>query len=133
MAQSKRERASMREGPLAALFRKTEEDETSAQDTPPQESEAQASAASARASEEEPEARVEPEVKPKVEARPKARQEPAQERLAEEVAAVEVEEDEDAARIPSPRERLRNVFSGAIPADVVVPPPAPEATAGQTA
>jgi cell division protein FtsZ len=204
MAQNKR--ASMREGPLAALFRKTEEDEAAAQDESAAKSEALRPAASARVS--EPEGRAEPvqsetepesitevESKPraaseprskveseprsktasetrpraaseprsKVESEPKskAEPEPRQERLdaatgetpkaaehkagqatkasatrtdrssaerAEQASkpAARAAEDEDTAHIPSPRERLRNVFSSEIPANVMEPPAAGE-------
>jgi cell division protein FtsZ len=169
MAQNKR--ASMREGPLAALFRKTEEDEVAAQDESAAKSEAQTPAASARASESErkaepesqsdPESRVEseskssaaPERKSRVEPEPRqerldtaagatqkvderksaptakasaTRAERASEERAEQTSepAARAGEDEEAARIPSPRERLRNVFSSEIPADVMEPPAA---------
>jgi cell division protein FtsZ len=178
MAQNKR--ASMREGPLAALFRKTEEDEVAAQDESAAKSEAQTPAARAseaerkaeRESQAEPEAESRPrseaepktkaasrsqveterespaEARPRVEAEAKAESRPRieaeakaesrsgiedeprakakakpelrQERLD---AAVE-EEDDDSTRVPSPRERLRNVFSAEIPANVMEPPAA---------
>ena len=177
MAQNKR--ASMREGPLAALFRKTEEDEVAAQDESAAKSEAQTPAARAseaerkaeRESQAEPEAessprsgaepkaktaprsQVETERKSPVEPRPrveaetkaesrsrvedeakveprsrveeeprakaKAKAEPRQERL----DAADEDED-DSTRVPSPRERLRNVFSAEIPANVMEPPAA---------
>jgi cell division protein FtsZ len=85
MAQSKR--ASMREGPLTALFSKTEEEQ-------------------AKEPEEQPQA-----VKEQPEAVEKA---------------AEVEEEETTA-VPSPRERLRNVFSAEIPANMMEKPPAAEA------
>jgi cell division protein FtsZ len=190
MAQNKR--ASMREGPLAALFRKTEEDEIAAQDESAAKSEAQTPAASARASEAEsqaepesrdelgpraeaqpgsqdelgPQAEAEPEPKVKAERKPRAeveskavpksrvevepeskavpksrvKVEPESKAVAK--SRVEVEsrsqaapelrqerldaaaEEDDSARIPSPRERLRNVFSSEIPANVMEPPAA---------
>jgi cell division protein FtsZ len=83
MPQSKR--ASMREGPLAALFSKTEEEEQA----------------------------KEPEEQPKaVEEQPEAVEK-----------AAEVEE-EETTTVPSPRERLRNVFSAEIPANMMEKPPA---------
>jgi cell division protein FtsZ len=179
MAQNKR--ASMREGPLAALFRKTEEDEVAAQDESAAQSEAQTPAARASESERkgereskaeseskaeaesesraepeaesrprseaepktkagpgspaeagreskvEPKSRVEAEPKAKAESRSrieiepqaKAKPEPRQERL-----DAAVEEDDDSTHVPSPRERLRNVFSAEIPANVMEPPAA---------
>ncbi len=89
MAQSKR--ASMREGPLAALFSKTEEEQAK-----------------------EPEAKEEPEVKePEAKEQPEAAIEP------EAVEPEAVEEEDESPTIPSPRERLRNVFSAEIPANMM--------------
>jgi cell division protein FtsZ len=79
MSQSKR--ASMREGPLAALFSKTEEDQ-------------------AKEPEEQPEA---------------VKEQPQE---VEQETAVEEEE----TSVPSPRERLRNVFSSEIPANMMEAP-----------
>ncbi len=76
MSQSKR--ASMREGPLAALFSKTEEEQ-------------------AKESEQQPEA---------------AKEQP------------QAVEEEEQTSIPSPRERLRNVFSAEIPANMMERPAA---------
>ena len=158
MAQNKR--ASMREGPLAALFRKTEEDDAAAaaQGEADAQSEAETPAASARTSERErpaaaaqeqldtesqlnspQETEREPAATPKAAAKRAARSErreaergeraPAPTRVeakAEvdepEARQPESEPEEDSARIPSPRERLRNVFSSEIPANVMEPP-----------
>jgi cell division protein FtsZ len=189
MAQNKR--ASMREGPLAALFRKTEEDEVAAQDESAAKSEAQTPAARAseaerkaeRESQAEPEAesrprseaepktkvvsrsqveterespvearprveadakvesrsRVEAEAKSRVEDEPRAKakvesrsrveDEPrakakAKPELRQERLDTAVEDEDDSTRVPSPRERLRNVFSAEIPANVMEPPAA---------
>jgi cell division protein FtsZ len=105
MAQSKRSsnRASMREGPLTALFSKTEEKEPNAEGKPP------------------PEQALGAEGKPPIESDPRApeaiEKEPAKSAPPE---AVE----EEAASVPSPRERLRNVFSAEIPANVMERPAA---------
>jgi cell division protein FtsZ len=169
MAQNKR--ASMREGPLAALFRKTEEDEESG-GPPPAEAAGQstgstaqstgstsqctgstAQAASAPASESTREAAPElkqeqldttpqetPEKPEAVAAQSvkspatKTSAPKAPTRRAEQAAPTQraVEDDEgDTARIPSPRERLRNVFSAEIPANLMEPP-AQETPAPQT-
>ena len=122
MAQNKR--ASMREGPLAALFRKTEEDEAAAQEEAAHESEAQTPAAGARAtaqlSEETSAAPSEPAPEATAAERAPSPKAAAQD---ERDAAEQAESEEDgAARVPSPRERLRNVFSSEIPANVMEPP-----------
>jgi cell division protein FtsZ len=93
-------RASMREGPLAALFRKTTEDapggETPRKPAPERES-----------------------------APPKARaHEPAPEHAPAEHAEVEVERE---VTVPTPQERLRQAFSSDIPHSLLDPPGTPPA------
>ena len=89
MANAKR--ASMREGPLAALFRKTEEGEGAAE-----------------SQREQPAEHVEPAP------------EPLRERsLPHPALAAPVSEPEEQPRIPSPQERLRHAFSSEIPEDVM--------------
>jgi cell division protein FtsZ len=117
-----RKRASMREGPLAALFRRTEEEGVeSAPDEGveglPEERGAQASEAVGPEAEE----RAQP-----------GRGEP-------EEAAPPAPEGEKPPRVPAPRERLRHVFSSEIPENILdrptpepaapaaAPPPAPVA------
>jgi cell division protein FtsZ len=117
MAQSKR--ASMREGPLAALFSKTEEEQAKEPEQP----------TAKDSSEEEPSA--EESERPLAEGRStaKAGEEPA---VTQPTAKRErVEEEDDSPQIPSPRERLRNVFSAEIPANMMERPAA--ATAAATA
>jgi cell division protein FtsZ len=139
MAQNKR--ASMREGPLAALFSKTEEDEAQ-QGEAAAKAEEQTSAAEAKAAR-TPAAEVEPEAaqaKPapaenktaaaeaKVSAAdPAARAREKREVQSAQRAAADAEEE----RVPSPRERLRNVFSSEIPANMMEPPVAPASAAGE--
>ncbi len=106
-------RASMREGPLAALFRRTEEDglEASAEDarrTPPRE---EGSAAAPR--EPEPIRPPEPPDPP-------------------EPAGPPEETEDKGASVPSPRERLRHAFSAEIPENVMEPA-APQAPAARGA
>lgn len=144
MAQNKR--ASMREGPLAALFRKTEEEglgesdaaaaktQSDTSDTvadaaveTPQASEDKAPAAQAKAQKpaQEPDATAnagaesererESESAPEPESAPRAASRPEQEQL-----DTALEE----PPVPSPRERLRNVFSSEIPANLMEPPAA---------
>jgi cell division protein FtsZ len=114
MASNKR--ASMREGPLAALFRKTEED-------------GQEAAAKAG----EPEAKA-----PKAPKTPKAPKEPKAEVEAPAPATPAARErkrdyphpalgdeggvEDDAPRIPTPQERLRHAFSSDIPENVMERP-----------
>ncbi len=114
MAQSKR--ASMREGPLAALFSKTEEEQAKEAEQP-----------TAKEPAEEPSA-GEPE-QPLAEGRStaKAGEEPA---VKQRAAKQERIEEEDSPPIPSPRERLRNVFSAEIPANVMERSDAPATAAG---
>jgi cell division protein FtsZ len=177
MAQNKR--ASMREGPLAALFRKTEEEDAASEGGQAARSEAQTPAASARAAKSEGEAeaqapaarasereleldsqdaqeRVDTERAPAAEkatapsAAPSAKTAAGRARKAPEpVSETESAEpaqsegagsapgdgEDDSARVPSPRERLRNVFSSEIPANVMEPPataaPAPDSSTGE--
>jgi cell division protein FtsZ len=133
MAQSKR--ASMREGPLADLFRKTEEEgEEPAKERVAAEAQAQSAAAGSGAT--EPEAKhpgSERQAEPKAEARQSVEPKQRVERKPEPDVKIDPQskeaqqrldsarEDEQAARIPSPRERLRNVFSAEIPANVMEP------------
>src|SRR3954465_8698707 len=95
-------RASMREGPLADLFRKTDEQE-------------------ARPEAEQPESQERPEPR---------REEPRRERPAERSteAARRAEEPDwrSETRIPTPEERLKSVFSSDIPENIMERPPAPE-------
>jgi cell division protein FtsZ len=93
MAQSKR--ASMREGPLAALFSKTEE-EQQAREPEEQPTAKEAAEESSGQEPEEPPAKADPPRAPEA-----------------------VEEDDDVPQIPTPRERLRNVFSAEIPANMM--------------
>jgi cell division protein FtsZ len=113
MANAKR--ASMREGPLAALFRKTEEDREQAAET-------QAPARSA-----DPPAELEA---PASEARPRTERSrsgapgdtsPAarQRREPDPPPGAEAEAELEGVRVPSPRERLRAAFSQEIPEDVM--------------
>jgi cell division protein FtsZ len=145
MAHNKR--ASMREGPLAALFSKTEEDEAqqgeaaakaeesaSATEAPAPAAEVETeaakaktapaenktAAAEAKVSEADPAARAREEREARVAAR-------AREAQDAERAAADAEEE----RVPSPRERLRNVFSSEIPANMMEPPVAPASAAGE--
>jgi cell division protein FtsZ len=96
-------RASMREGPLAALFRKTAEDTApGTEETEPQrhEREPEARAVQPEARAPEPERVREPE--PPRAAEPQAQREPLDER-----------------HIPSPQERLRHAFSSDIPENLL--------------
>ncbi|HUN77514.1 MAG TPA: cell division protein FtsZ [Solirubrobacteraceae bacterium] len=151
-------RASMREGPLADLFRKTEE-----QDPPASEQAASGHAAPEQAAPEQgppepeplaaepaapppseppvdqpradeppgPEHRAAPVGEPQTAAagaarvEPRESVEPTKSRAARSESADAVEPaDHDAPRVPSPRERLRNVFSSEIPANVMDGAPA---------
>jgi len=101
----------MREGPLAALFRKT------AQETDPIELEPPA--------EFEPAVKPRPAVEPPVGVQPEVGVEPGVEPDLLELP-VEVEPGSDQTHIPSPQERLRNAFSADIPESLMDrPAPAP--------
>jgi cell division protein FtsZ len=126
MAQSKR--ASMREGPLAALFSKTEE-----QSAEREQSLEEQSAARERPLEGQSAKREQP-----LEKRSAARERPlAQEELAASTAEAAEEEPssapetvaEEPVSVPTPRERLRNVFSAEIPANLMERPGAATAAA----
>jgi cell division protein FtsZ len=166
MAQGKR--ASMREGPLADLFRKTEQDDAPAKEpaaSAPEErpagdaqartgktqaatggsraaaGEAQTAAAGERAAESRSSRESEtpdpaPRVQPELESKPEQRQEPGAgqrgdsraQRRSESRVQLDSQarqeqlgetEEEETPRVPSPRERLRNVFSAEIPANMM--------------
>jgi cell division protein FtsZ len=122
-------RASMREGPLAALFRKTEDLEKD----PATERPAAGAATPAGAAKPAAEASASPT--PSEHAQPSARDAPG------ETASVEPEhpresgvphpslhpglEQEPATRIPSPQERLRHAFSSEMPESLMDRPAAP--------
>ena len=95
------DRASMREGPLAALFRKTDE--------PEQQPEQQRAA--------EPPEREQPAPPPERPARPH----PSLSQPSPPPPPVE----EEQRRIPTPQERLRHAFSSEIPENVMAPPAQP--------
>jgi cell division protein FtsZ len=120
-------RASMREGPLAALFRKTEELEKD----PHAEQPAPDAATSAGASESVPEASA---PRAPVARRATAEPAPAQAQAPPEhprdsgVPHPSLRpnlEDEQATRIPTPQERLRHAFSSEIPENLMDRPSAP--------
>ncbi len=118
MAQSKR--ASMREGPLAALFSKTEEEQAK-----------ELEQAATKESAEEP-AGDEPQqslAQGRSAAAEKAGEAAAKKERAAKREQAAGEEDESPS-IPSPRERLRNVFSAEIPANMMERPDAPATAAG---
>ncbi len=125
MAQSKR--ASMREGPLAALFSKTEEEQAKELEQPaakepsakgPSAKEPTAKEPAEKSSAREPE-------QPRAEGRSTAAAAEEQPVVKQRAAKRErIEEEDDSPQIPSPRERLRNVFSAEIPANVMERPTA---------
>jgi cell division protein FtsZ len=105
-------RASMREGPLAALFRKT------AEDTAP-------GAGPAHTSEQDDEQRPLPV--PEVQAPlPEPAIEAEAEREIEPEAEAQLDEPEPPHHVPSPQERLRHVFSSDIPENILERPTTPE-------
>src|SRR5947209_3471488 len=105
-------RASMREGPLADLFRRTTDDNPSGETAePPAASAPEPPAASAP----EPPAPSAPEPTPTSPAGDSIRQTPASRRRAHpslEADARSPSIDEPAREIPSPQERLRHAFPG---------------------
>jgi cell division protein FtsZ len=111
MANAKR--ASMREGPLAALFRKTEEQDASEQDKA-------AAGASSPTTPDTP-ARPASEAKPR---QPELREQPAarETSLPHPALSASPEVREEPVRIPSPQERLRHAFSSEIPENVLESP-----------
>jgi cell division protein FtsZ len=108
-------RASMREGPLAALFRKTEEDAARSDES--REDGAGAPATPAAGA-------TEPVATPIEEIPPRDVPHPS--------LAVPAEEPEvDAPHIPTPQERLRNAFSSDIPESLMEPQSGAEITASR--
>jgi cell division protein FtsZ len=98
-------RASMREGPLAALFRKTEEDARQAESEREEVAAADQAAAAMRA----------PEPTPIEEIPPREVPHPS---LAGAPPAIE----EDEPRIPTPQDRLRSAFSSELPENLMERP-----------
>jgi cell division protein FtsZ len=109
---NKQKRASMREGPLAALFRKTEEiDEVGGQQP-----EADGAEPSGRLGDSESAGRARESSSPSAErSRPKDRK--AHEEVEDRLPAPETAA---AANIPTPQERLRHAFSSEIPENVMM-------------
>jgi cell division protein FtsZ len=105
-------RASMREGPLAALFRKTEDADEADQDAGARAPEAATTKSGKRAA---PPREEHPPVHPRESGLPH----PA---LSASADAVEDARDE---RVPTPRERLRHAFSSEIPENVLEGPARP--------
>ncbi|MGH2878876.1 MAG: cell division protein FtsZ [Solirubrobacteraceae bacterium] len=103
----------MREGPLAALFRKTEDLEKEGGTTAPSQGEDTASGAAERAA------------TPAAEAQSAAPETPAREAPH---PSLRTPAEQSAARVPSPQERLRHAFSSEIP-DSVLDRPAEHARA----
>ena len=111
MPQSKR--ASMREGPLAALFSKTEEEQAKESEQPTAK-EATAKEPAGESSAGEPE---QPLAEGRSQATTAREEQPAVKQRA--AKRERIEEQDDSPQIPSPRERLRNVFSAEIPANMM--------------
>jgi cell division protein FtsZ len=107
-------RASMREGPLAALFRKTEEDPPK---SPAAESEPEAPAPQA----------VAPVPTPVEQIPPREVPHPS---LAPRIETALVPDEEPARPVPSPQERLRHAFSSEIP-ESLMDAPEPATPAGR--
>ena len=106
-------RASMREGPLAALFRRTEE-------------EGQEKEGERRPEEAQGEERRERAAEASAERPPEPATAAAREREGAGEAAAEAEETPERPPVPSPRERLRHAFSADIPENVLDPGAATE-------
>jgi cell division protein FtsZ len=112
-------RASMREGPLAALFRRTEEEGLHGEGRPPAAPEDEATGHRPQAADSEPKRS---ELRP---APPSARG-PEGNKRADGLHGVEASVVEEAPRrIPTPEERLRNVFSSDIPENILDRPGTP--------
>jgi cell division protein FtsZ len=127
-------RASMREGPLAALFRKTEEDGRggAADEGRPEQAAAGSDAAGAGASKAVPDAAgAAPEAPRSAAAEPAAKpapEAPRRERnLPHPALSASPPESEAPASVPSPKERLRHAFSSEIPENVMERPARPAA------
>ncbi len=118
-------RASMREGPLAALFRKTEDLEKDAAEQPP----APDAATPAGAGEPAAQASASEAVPPSAVAEPAAAS-PTPAETAPSVPHPSLDPSLDARepRIPSPQERLRHAFSSEIPDNLMDAPGAPAGT-----
>ncbi|HEY5287279.1 MAG TPA: cell division protein FtsZ [Solirubrobacteraceae bacterium] len=116
-------RASMREGPLAALFRKTEElEKDGSSEQPVAEAATPAGAVESAAETTASAGTAEPtSAVSQPPPRPQA-QHPRESGVPHPSLRPSVEEDQEAARIPSPQERLRHAFSSEIPENLMERP-----------
>jgi cell division protein FtsZ len=117
-------RASMREGPLAALFRRTEEEGLHGEGLPAEET------ADRRPPTAEPEPELRREEPPRTELRPAppSARGPEGNKRADGLhgsSEARVVEEEAPRRVPTPEERLRNVFSSDIPENILDRPGTP--------
>jgi|HubBroStandDraft_6_1064221.scaffolds.fasta_scaffold27460_2 cell division protein FtsZ len=111
-------RASMREGPLAALFRKTDDDDP--QEGPPSPAAPPATrAASTPLAPTPPPAQATPSP---VQATPPTPTHPRESGLPHPALGASPRSAEEDVHVPSPRERLRHAFSSEIPENVMDPP-----------
>ncbi|MDQ3676115.1 MAG: cell division protein FtsZ [Actinomycetota bacterium] len=117
-------RASMREGPLAALFRKTEEDANP--DDAREEGAGAPATAHGRA-----QPAVEPVPTPVEEIPPREVPHPSLGKPSEDAAPAYDDAVDDEPHIPTPQERLRNAFSSDIPESLMEPQPGEEITASR--
>jgi cell division protein FtsZ len=122
---SNNKRASMREGPLAALFRKTEEEEGVGEGEDAGEAGVEVAApAPESASEAKPRASRR-EARSSADSSSAEKEAPVEQRRElphPALSASEPEFDDEPAAVPSPQERLRNVFSSEIPENIMERP-----------
>jgi cell division protein FtsZ len=115
-------RASMREGPLAALFRRTEEEGLHGEGRPAEQPPQEIAEGQRQSAEPRPEAPRRAELRP---APPSARG-PEGNKRADGLHGTEAHVvDEPPRHIPTPEERLRNVFSSDIPENILDRPGTP--------
>jgi cell division protein FtsZ len=115
-------RASMREGPLADLFRKTAEDSTPAKAPEPAAAPEATPAAQEPLIPEVPAQKPAPPATPPVPAEPVAAEEPPRRSSHPSFESASPYEEPAARTVPSPQERLRAAFAADIPENVLEPP-----------
>ncbi|HMS62010.1 MAG TPA: cell division protein FtsZ [Solirubrobacteraceae bacterium] len=111
MASSKRERASMREGPLSELFRRTEKNASPAPE--PDES------PSAEAPQAAPQAQPEPDPEPVPVEQPAAATPAGREGYPHPSLGADAPPAEPSRQVPTPQERLRSAFSSDLPENIL--------------
>ena len=119
MASSKRERASMREGPLSELFRRTEKPGTPPRQDAPEAGDTSLAPAAPAAPAPTPLAQSEPDPEPVTVEQPAAATPAGREGYPHPSLGAEEPPAEPSRQVPTPQERLRSAFSSDLPENIL--------------